>query len=131
VASWNGCLFLVIYAINPLLPSPDGTSMISRKHGSLGYSWLAFDWVHGLSFKQAVSCHALVLKAYPQGGGTHAVICYKGVGGAIFDGEVPRLEYEDDFFGKSAVEIRRTMLKKQARVQRRFIVLDLDVSFRD
>jgi hypothetical protein len=131
VASWNECLFLVMHATNPLLPSPDGTSMISRKHGSLGYSWLAFDWVHGLSFKQAVSCRALVLKAYPQGGGTHAMICCKGDGGAIFEGAVPRLEYEDDFFGKSAVEIRRTMAKKQARVQRHFIVPDLNLSFRD
>jgi hypothetical protein len=43
VASWNKCLFLVIHAINPLLPSPDNTSMISQKHGSLGYSWLAFN----------------------------------------------------------------------------------------
>jgi hypothetical protein len=44
------------------------------------------------------------------------MICYKGDGGAIFKGAVPRLKYEDDFFRKSAVEIRRTMAKKQARV---------------
>jgi hypothetical protein len=43
VAKWQEDLYLVIYATNPLLPNPDGTSLLSQKQKGRGYAWLAYD----------------------------------------------------------------------------------------
>lgn len=115
--AWNQELYHVIHATNPLLPNPDGTGLISRRHSSEGYGWLAYQWLNGLGpFLQPVSCRQLVQQVYPPGVTKITEFCKRNIedGGVFFDSEPPRLKYEDEFFEKSIPHIKRKMAEKWA-----------------
>jgi hypothetical protein len=111
-AQWKQDFFCVVHATNPLLPVPDGTQLLSRKQKK-GYAWAAFDWIEGLGpFKHPISCRELVQLVYPQGHGKHVTEYCRVNGGRYFDGVPPQLEYETEFFEKSANDIKRNMKRK-------------------
>jgi len=113
VKIWKRDLYLVIAATNPLLPNPDSTQLLSRKHHNKGYSWLAFNWHDGLEgFTRPVSCRELVRKAYPQGSAKAATTWCKTNNGRFFDGTPPCLLYEKEFADLSLTAIDFAMRKK-------------------
>ena len=102
---WQSDLFLVIHATNPLLPVPDGTVLISRKHNKKGYAWLAFQWDQDLgSAEKSITCKEL-LGRLREGPPTWC----KGNGSGYSWRHPPRLKFEDDFLGKTSNQVQKKM----------------------
>jgi hypothetical protein len=113
VQEWQADLYLVVHTTNPLLPCPDGTQLLSRKHKNRGYSWLAYDWITDLErWSKPVSCHELVKTIYPNRIAKHVTRWCKSNDGHFFNGTPPRLLYEDEFLGLSLSQIHAKLRRK-------------------
>jgi hypothetical protein len=117
---WKRQLFLMIHATNPLLPNPDGTQFISRKKNSMGYAWLAYDWIEGLGpFSAPLSCRELLNTLCPYGAEAALLNTQwcNSKSGRFFDGTPPRLRFEEEFLGKSIPRMKNVMEKKWRKLK--------------
>jgi hypothetical protein len=113
VIQWKRNFYNIVHVTNPLLPLPDGTVLVQRKHGNKGYCWLAYDWpYYDLGLLTApISCSRLLRLVYPRNDQLATTWEFK-VKGRWFQGTPPRLLYEDEFFQQLTHRIRRRMERK-------------------